>query len=97
MRVVLTDYERSVLDRALEHNGELVQSLKAVEEMSELTNVLTKRIFGRADIPEVVDEIADLQILLAQLSILYNEKDVIDRIAYKIGRLDRRISQNNQL
>ena len=74
--------------------GKTSQILIAVEEMSELTKELCKyrRNFERRK--EIIEEIADCQIMLEQLIELFGiKREVSDMIDYKLERQIRRIEQ----
>lgn len=82
---------------ALEKWGEGLQIIMAIEEMAELTQVLAKIIrahqaYSRTDLPE---EIADVEITLAQLRVVYPgiEKEVQRWKRIKKRRLLKDIKQ----
>ena len=69
----------------------------AVEEMSELTKELCKRLRGRDNLEAIAEEIADVQIMLRQLVILFDCKEVVDKYRrYKLERLARRVEEAKQ-
>lgn len=76
------------------HYGREHQVLIAIEEMSELTKELCK-YFRRYDRKkEIVEEVADAQIMLEQLIELFGiEGDVDKMIDYKLNRQIRRMEQ----
>lgn len=66
----------------------------AIEELSELQKAILKhrRKPGVETWAEIVDEIADVEIMVEQLKIIYScYKEVEERKAYKIGRQIGRI------
>ena len=76
------------------HYGREHQVLIAIEEMSELTKELCKyfRRFDRKK--EIVEEVADAQIMLEQLIELFGiEGDVDKMVDYKLNRQIRRMEQ----
>lgn len=76
------------------HYGKEHQVLIAIEEMSELTKELCKyfRRFDRKK--EIVEEVADAQIMLEQLIELFGiEGDVDKMVDYKLNRQIRRMEQ----
>ena len=82
---------------ALETFGERAQMGMAVEEMSELTKELCKRLRGRDNLEAIAEEIADVQIMLRQLVILFDCKEVVDKYRrYKLERLARRVEEAKQ-
>lgn len=73
------------------------QVLIAIEEMSELTKELCKyfRRFDRDK--EIIEEIADAEIMLEQLKCLFDiHTQVSDKIDYKLERQIRRIEQERE-
>ena len=75
-----------VLKRALNTWGERVQMLMVVEEMSELTKEILKNISrGKNNISELIEETADVEIMLEQLKENYQ---IIDQVsAYKADKI----------
>ena len=66
----------------------------AIEEMAELQKAILKhrRDAGEETRAGIIDEIADVQIMLEQLKIIYScHKEVEERQFYKIGRQIGRI------
>jgi len=91
------------LQRAIETYGEKAQIDKALEEMSELTKALLKLRYAKptgveADIlrDAVSEEMADVEIMLEQLHMIYqNDNKVNEYRQKKIERLERRLNGNN--
>lgn len=92
-----------VLQKAIETYGEKVQIDKALEEMSELTKALLKLRYAKptgveADIlrDAVSEEMADVEIMLEQLHMIYqNDNKVNEYRQKKIERLERRLNGHN--
>ncbi len=83
------------LQSIIDHHGKEAQIRQTIEEMSELTQALCKAdrykdgdtIERMNRLNAIIDEIADVQIMLDQLRIVYAcEMDVDERIRYKIHR-----------
>ena len=79
-------------EKAIEHYGKVPQMVKAIEEMGELSTEIARNIIGvyPAD-DKMIDEVADVTIMMRQLAIMFGEKAVEDRIEYKLTRLKGRI------
>jgi NTP pyrophosphatase (non-canonical NTP hydrolase) len=79
---------QAILRAAVEKYGPGAQRLKAIEELSELIRAL-----ARADDPEnIAEEMADVEIMLAQLRIILgNDADVERWKVKKLQRLNRRL------
>ena len=79
------------------HYGKEHQVLIAIEEMSELTKELCKyyRRYDRKK--EIIEEVADAQIMLEQLIELFGISDEVDRMVdYKLNRQIRRMEQEQE-
>lgn len=91
-----TEERRALLDRAITAYGALAQMDMAVEEMAELTKALckVKRVScaaeAKAVLENVVEEMADVQIMLDQLRIIFGRSTAEDE-EYKLERLKKRL------
>lgn len=84
------EQEKQVFNRTVAFFGDESQKIMAIEEMSELIKELTKELRQRGDIEHIAEEIADVEIMLSQLKIIY---DVHERVAsmreYKLNRISK--------
>lgn len=78
---------------ALRHYGAEHQKKKAIEEMGELITALAREQDGRATPEDVITEIADVQIMLYQLSLMYGPNNINKEIDRKQFRLWLRIKE----
>ena len=79
---------------ALEAFGERAQVTMAIEEMSELTKELCKRCRGRENVEAIAEEIADVEIMLQQLVMLFDCAGQVETFRrYKLERLAERIEE----
>jgi NTP pyrophosphatase (non-canonical NTP hydrolase) len=62
-----------IIKAALEKWGEKLQMIIAIEEMSELTKELTKFQRGRGRLANVKEEIADVDIMLTHLKLIFGD------------------------
>ena len=101
----MTDKLKEIID----YYGEEKQMIKAIEEMSELQKELCKTLIGKGNRDSLVEEIADVQIMLDQLKLIvgdpiskYNwaneytedcEIELKTIMQYKIDRTIERINQ----
>jgi len=89
-----------VLQKAINTYGVTSQENMAIEEMSELTKAILKhrRAFGaaekRAANENVVEEIADVQIMLDQMRMIYG--DTSEQEEFKVKRLEKRMMAENE-
>lgn len=73
--------------------GEDSQIWMAIEEMSELSNALAKYRRNRVTNEDVCEEIADVAIMIIQLSKIFGPDDVSDYFERKLDRLDKRLTK----
>ncbi|MBO7556032.1 MAG: hypothetical protein J6T72_01375 [Alphaproteobacteria bacterium] len=85
----------NTFERALAAWGKEPQMLQVIEEMSELTKEILKNINRNKDnVDELVEETADVEIMLEQLKLCYN---IVDRVeeykAAKLKKIDQRLDE----
>ena len=87
-----------ILTDAIEIYGEDSQIWMTIEEMSELGNALAKYRRGRVTCEDVCEEIADVAIMMIQLSKIFGPDDISDYLKNKLDRLDKRLAKyrNNE-
>lgn len=91
-----TEERRALLDRAITAYGAPAQMDMAVEEMAELTKAIckVKRVSctaeAKAVLENVVEEMADVQIMLDQLRIIFG-RSTVEAEEYKLERLKKRL------
>lgn len=68
-----------IYTRVIRHYGTDHQKRKAVEELNELAAEILKDIDGHGDPTHVIEELADVENMCAQLRIIYGHDDLIDR------------------
>ena len=78
---------------AVRHYGAEHQKKKAIEEMGELITAISREQDGRATTEQVITEIADVQIMMHQLALIYGIDDVANEIDRKQRRLLRRVDK----
>lgn len=62
----------TILEKAIEVYGADLQKQVAIEEMAELTKEICKDFRGKKNKDNIIEEIADIEIMLTQLMIIYN-------------------------
>lgn len=83
--------------QAIETYGVSAQKLMAIEEMSELTKEICKDFRGKLDREHLIEEMADVLIMLDQMLLLYKisgEEVGLMRIK-KVERLKERLEKQN--
>lgn len=90
---VETECEEAILRRAIEVYGIHAQTNMALEEMGELIVALQHGRRGRASHVEVCEEVADVQIMMEQLAIIFGKDIVRKYYESKIQRLEQRLNK----
>lgn len=77
----------------INHYGTLNQKLIAIEEMAELQKAIVKHIRQESEenINSVIEEIADVQVMLEQLKMIFSCRSKIDEIMD--AKTDRQIKR----
>lgn len=84
--------ESAVLQRALDTYGSALQIVVTIEEMSELQKELCKYLRGKYSPASIAEEIADVEIMLEQMKMLFCCADDVRSIRRrKVERLKERI------
>ena len=88
--------DRKILRKAIDTYGTEAQMMQCIEEMAELIQAINKYFrastqFKWAEAYDSVDEeIADVQIMLEQMRIVFVDKSGDRQITAKLGRLEKR-------
>lgn len=82
-----------VLEKAIKVYGKDLQKQVAIEEMAELTKEICKDFRGKGNREHIIEEMADVCIMLDQLMIIYDieTNEMLDEIDIKTARLEERI------
>lgn len=84
--------ETEVLQRALDTYGSVLQIVVTMEEMSELQKELCKDLRGQGSLEHIAEEIADVEIMLEQMKMLFCCADEVrDVRRRKVERLKERL------
>ena len=93
----MTMAELETLNGAIEVFGGYGQIVKAVEEMSELTQALCKLLAGEGDRNNIAEEMADVEIMLEQLRIIMGNHAEVDLWqGCKLRHLARRVRDKRE-
>lgn len=83
-----------IYKKAIETFGKANQRRMAIEEMSELTKELCKWERGETNWNAIAEEIADVEITIKQLKIMFNCEKAVQQIkGQKLHRLADRIKE----
>lgn len=82
---------KKVYHDALKYYGEDAQKLMCVEECSELIEAILHERRNKCDYTDVITELADVEIMIHQMALIYGEQALYDEIEKKLARLDIRM------
>lgn len=87
-----------ILKRAIDSYGVDMQLNVAVEELSELIKEICKYKRGAHNLSEIIEEIADCEIMLRQLVMMFHISDLVitDEIDKKVKRLEHRLDHSQR-
>ena len=81
-------------EKAIKKYGVAMQTIVAIEELSELIQALTKSLRGFYNEENIAEEMADVKIMLEQLELMHNNKEAIqDYVKAKLKRLEDNIRE----
>ena len=82
-----------IMKTAIKTFGPQLQTVVAIEEMSELQKELTKFLRGNGKKKHLTEEVADALIMITQIQIIYGigDEDVREIMDYKLNRLRERV------
>lgn len=87
-----TEDDNAVFRLALFTYGPRLRTLVAIEEMSELQKELVKHERGADNVPHIAEEIADVQIMLDQMTLLFDCAGAVQSLhSAKVARLAKRL------
>ena len=89
--------EIEIMRSAIRKNGKVMQTVVAIEEMSELQKELTKHIRGKGNRDNLIEEVADVLIMITQIQIMYCiPDDEIEKVMrFKLNRLKERMQNES--
>ena len=87
--------KETLYQRALRVWGKEPQMLQVIEEMSELTKEILKNVNRHKDNrAEIIEETADVEIMLAQLKCCYQISDEVEQYkAQKLKKIEKRLDE----
>lgn len=81
-----------VYEDLLYKNGQQLQAIVAIEEMSEIIKEITKALRGKLRREQLAEEVADAVIMLEQIGNMFNINDSISSwMDYKIADMQREV------
>lgn len=84
-----------IMKKAIAIYGEPLQHVVAMEECSELIKEISKGLRGEGNEINMVEEIADVTIMIDQLKLMHHisDKEVEDEINFKLLRINDRLQK----
>lgn len=70
--------DKNLYNQAVNTFGTPAQIIIAMEECSELIKELSKTLRGKSNVDNISEEIADVQIMLEQLKIIFNNENPVN-------------------
>lgn len=84
----------AVYEKAIAKNGVLLQSIVAIEELSEAQKEICKLLREEGNLEHLAEEVADATIMLEQLRLMFNlDKAVCRYMDEKVQRLKNKIER----
>ena len=89
--------EIEIMRSAIRKNGKAMQTVVAIEEMSELQKELTKFIRGKGNRDNLIEEVADVLVMITQIQLMYHiPDDEVEKVMrLKLNRLKERMQDES--
>jgi NTP pyrophosphatase (non-canonical NTP hydrolase) len=86
----------TTLEKAIETYGKDMQLNVAIEELSELIKEICKHKRGSENRDAIIEEMADVNIMLSQLQIIFNIRtgEIASKVIEKMERLEKRLERS---
>jgi len=92
----MTEHEKEICLAALETWGPDVQKLIVFEQIAEFLKIYAKSLRTNGNYGEMIDEIADMEIVLQQLKFMFRAEPEVDAaISRKLRHLEAKIQGHN--
>lgn len=87
--------KESIYKKAIALHGKQFQTVVAMEELSELIKELSKDIRGQSKRNAIIEEIADVLIMIDQIKLIKDitDDDIENEILFKVTRLNYRLNE----
>ena len=89
-----SDERKELYQKAIEVWGDAAQQLMIVEECAELIQAIMKSFRGYEAVAEICEEIADVEIMIEQMRIIFDEIFIDACKEEKLERLVKRIKED---
>lgn len=89
-------HENAICCTALEHYGVHSQIVKCMEECGELIQALARHLGGEHNEEDVVEELADVEIMLMQMRAVFGRQNAHRMMVQKLARLKMRMEEEEK-
>ena len=89
-------HEDAICHTALEHYGMYHQIVKCMEECGELIQALARHLGGEHNEENVVEELADVEIMLMQMRAVFGRQNAHRMMVQKLARLKMRMEEEEE-
>ena len=93
--MITLEQRLNVLNSAIRTFGKESQKVVAIEELAELQKELTKDLRGKPNLQKIAEEMADVEIVLEQLELIYGVGLIQQKQAFKENKLKRLVERIN--
>ena len=92
----MTDSEKAIMQKAIQHYDIKTEIIVCIEELSELTKELTKRLRdSEHSVYGIIEETADVSIVLDEIKLIFGISAGVESVrAEKLKRLEGRIDND---
>jgi len=89
---------KDTLQKVIDKYGTTLQTTVAMEELAELIKEISKVIRGNKNADGMIEEIADVLIMIEQLKLMYNisDEEIQSEINDKLYRMEWRLRKENE-
>jgi NTP pyrophosphatase (non-canonical NTP hydrolase) len=86
--------QKDVCQKAVDTYGSIAQKIKCIEELGELVKAMSKHMNNpnKSNNENVCEEIADVEIMLHQMRLLFDSSAIDQYKRDKLDRLEQRLS-----
>ena len=93
--MITLEQRLNVLNSAIRTFGKENQKVVIIEELAELQKELTKDLRGKPNLQKIAEEMADVEIMLEQLELIYGVGLIQQKQVFKENKLKRLVERIN--
>lgn len=93
--MITLEQRLNVLNSAIRTFGKESQKVVTIEELAELQKELTKDLRGKPNLQKIAEEMADVEIMLEQLELIYGVGLIQQKQVFKENKLKRLVERIN--